>query len=44
MALPDARWNYPTAIHFGVGRIRELPDHCAALGMRRRMNERHCIA
>jgi alcohol dehydrogenase class IV len=35
MALPDARWNYPTAIHFGAGRIRELPEHCTALGMRR---------
>lgn len=35
MPMPDARWNYPTAIHFGVGRIRELPDHCTALGMHR---------
>lgn len=28
-------WNYPTAIRFGAGRIRELPDACKALGMRR---------
>jgi alcohol dehydrogenase class IV len=28
-------WNYPTAVKFGAGRIRELPDHCKALGFRR---------
>ncbi len=28
-------WSYPTAIRFGVGRIRELPDACKALGMKR---------
>ncbi len=28
-------WNYPTAIRFGAGRIRELPDACQTLGMRR---------
>ncbi|MGE0830985.1 MAG: iron-containing alcohol dehydrogenase [Hyphomonadaceae bacterium] len=28
-------WNYPTAIKFGAGRIRELPDHVRALGMKR---------
>lgn len=28
-------WNYPTAIRFGVGRIRELPDACRTLGMQR---------
>ena len=28
-------WNYPTAVKFGAGRIRELPDHCKALGWRR---------
>ncbi|CAM3423400.1 iron-containing alcohol dehydrogenase [Parendozoicomonas haliclonae] len=26
-------WNYPTAVRFGVGRIRELPDTCRELGM-----------
>ena len=31
----QANWNYPTAIKFGAGRIRELPDHVRALGMRR---------
>lgn len=35
MALPDANWNYPTAIRFGIGRIRELPDACRSLGMAR---------
>ena len=35
MALPDANWNYPTAIRFGTGRIAELPDACRALGMER---------
>jgi len=31
----QANWNYPTAIKFGPGRIRELPDHVRALGMTR---------
>ncbi len=28
-------WSYPTAIKFGAGRIRELPEACAAAGMKR---------
>lgn len=28
-------WNYPTAIRFGAGRIRELPDVCRSLQMQR---------
>jgi alcohol dehydrogenase class IV len=28
-------WNYPTAIRFGAGRIRELPDACRTLSIRR---------
>jgi alcohol dehydrogenase class IV len=28
-------WNYPTAVRFGVGRIRELPAVCRELGMQR---------
>jgi alcohol dehydrogenase class IV len=28
-------WSYPTSIRAGVGRIRELPDACRALGIRR---------
>jgi len=28
-------WNYPTAIRFGAGRIRELPELCRSLGMSR---------
>ncbi|MDJ0855476.1 MAG: iron-containing alcohol dehydrogenase [Desulfobacterales bacterium] len=28
-------WNYPTAIRFGAGRIRELPDACREMGMTR---------
>ncbi len=28
-------WNYPANIRFGVGRIEELPDACAALGIGR---------
>jgi alcohol dehydrogenase class IV len=31
----EGNWNYPTAIRFGAGRIRELPEACADLGMRR---------
>ncbi len=28
-------WNYPTRILFGAGNLKELPQACAALGMRR---------
>ena len=28
-------WSYPTAIKFGAGRIRELPEACAAAGMKK---------
>jgi len=31
----QGNWNYPTAIRFGAGRIRELPDACRELGMQR---------
>ena len=27
-------WSYPTAIKFGAGRIAELPEACAAAGMK----------
>ena len=30
-----ANWNYPTAVRFGAGRISELAECCAKLGMRR---------
>ena len=30
-----ANWNYPTAVRFGVGRIKELPDACKELGIKR---------
>jgi len=30
-----ANWSYPTVIKFGAGRIKELADHCKALGMKR---------
>ncbi|MCB1361217.1 MAG: iron-containing alcohol dehydrogenase, partial [Rhodobacteraceae bacterium] len=32
---PVATWSYPTAIRFGAGRLRELPEACAAAGIRR---------
>jgi alcohol dehydrogenase class IV len=35
MALPDANWNYPTAIRFGAGRVAELGQACRSLGMER---------
>ena len=35
MVLPHANWNYPTAIRFGAGRVAELADSCAALGIAR---------
>ncbi len=28
-------WNYPTSIRFGAGRIRELPDACRELAIKR---------
>jgi len=30
-----ANWSYPTAVKFGAGRIRELAEHCKAVGMKR---------
>ncbi|CAH1667558.1 Alcohol dehydrogenase [Hyphomicrobiales bacterium] len=30
-----ANWSYPTAVKLGAGRVRELADHCKALGMKR---------
>ena len=35
MTIPNRNFNYPTAIKFGAGRIKELADHCKALGIRR---------
>jgi alcohol dehydrogenase class IV len=35
MSVPTANWNYPTAIRFGVGRIKELPGACKAAGIGR---------
>jgi alcohol dehydrogenase len=31
--IPNRNINYPTAIKFGAGRIRELADHCKASGI-----------
>ncbi|WP_438753195.1 iron-containing alcohol dehydrogenase [Pararhizobium sp. O133] len=30
-----ANWSYPTSIKFGAGRIKELADHCKAVGIKR---------
>lgn len=35
MTLPSRNLNYPTAIKFGAGRVRELADHCRAHGIAR---------
>ena len=35
MTIPNRNLNYPTAIKFGAGRIRELVDHCRAAGITR---------
>lgn len=35
MSVPTANWSYPTAVKFGPGRIRELADHCKAVGMKK---------
>ncbi|RYH09633.1 iron-containing alcohol dehydrogenase [Tropicimonas sp. IMCC6043] len=31
--IPTANWSYPTAIKFGPGRIKELPDACRQAGI-----------
>ena len=33
--VPSRNWSYPTAIKFGVGRIAELADHAASIGLKR---------
>jgi alcohol dehydrogenase len=33
--IPTANWSYPTAIKFGPGRIKELPQACAQAGIAR---------
>jgi len=35
MSVTTANWSYPTAIRFGVGRIKELADACRAAGITR---------
>jgi len=30
-----ANWSYPTAVRFGAGRIKEITEACAAVGMKR---------
>jgi alcohol dehydrogenase class IV len=35
MTLPIRNFNYPTAITFGAGRIKELAEHCRASGITR---------
>ncbi len=35
MTIPNRNLNYPTAIKFGAGRIKELADHCRATGIMR---------
>ena len=35
LAACTTQWNYPTAVKVGIGRIAELPQWCASLGMRR---------
>ena len=34
-SVPNRNWSYPTAIKFGVGRISELAEHCAAAGVKK---------
>src|SRR5690606_32221331 len=34
MNVPTMNWSYPTAIKFGVGRVKELADHAKAVGMK----------
>ncbi|TIS45325.1 MAG: iron-containing alcohol dehydrogenase, partial [Mesorhizobium sp.] len=30
-----SKWNYPTTVRFGAGRIKELPDVLAATGIKK---------
>ncbi len=34
-ACPTANWSYPTSVRFGAGRLKELPEACAAAGIER---------
>ena len=34
MAIPNRNINYPTAIKYGAGRIKELAEFCKANGIR----------
>ncbi|MGL4320591.1 MAG: iron-containing alcohol dehydrogenase [Paracoccaceae bacterium] len=34
-AVPNRNWSYPTAIKFGVGRIAELAEHAAGIGLKK---------
>jgi alcohol dehydrogenase class IV len=35
MTVANVKWNYPTSVRFGVGRIKELPEACKAAGISR---------
>ncbi len=35
MTIPNRNFNYPTAIKYGAGRIKELAEHCTANGIKR---------
>jgi alcohol dehydrogenase class IV len=35
MKMFTSKWNYPTTVRFGIGRIRELPDALATAGIKR---------
>ena len=34
-SVPNRNWSYPTLIKFGVGRIAELADHAASIGLKK---------
>jgi alcohol dehydrogenase class IV len=34
-SVPNRNWSYPTAIKFGVGRIVELAEHAASIGLKK---------
>ncbi len=34
-SVPSRNWSYPTAIKFGVGRISELAEHAAGIGLKK---------
>ena len=44
MTIPNRNFNFPTALKYGPGRIKELAEHCTAHGIKRPLLWVHCPA